>query len=53
MEGDRRVFDRVETSLERLKDEWLKTVFFWQEGFFCFSLLEAIDLVDSLLLGCS
>ena len=48
-----RVFDGMESSLERFKDQWLKTIFFWEEEVFCFSLLEVINFVDSLFLGCN
>lgn len=36
MERYRRVFDRMETPLERLKDKWLKTLYFWEEEVFLF-----------------
>jgi len=53
MEINRGVFDGVETSLEWLKDKWLKTLFFGEEEVFCSSLLKTIDFVDSLYLGCN
>ena len=43
-----RVFDGVETSLEQLKDKWLKTLFLLGAGGFLSSLLEVIDFVDGL-----
>ena len=51
MERNRRVFDGVEISLERLKDKWLKTLFFWKEEAFCSSSIDVVDTVDILFLG--
>ena len=51
MERNKTVFIGLETSLERLKDKWLRTLFFSGEESFCF-LLEIIDLEDSLFLCC-
>jgi len=44
-------FDRVETSLEQLKDHWFKTLFFWKDEVFCSSSFYIIDFVDSLFFG--
>ena len=49
-ERDRRVFDEVQTSLERLKDKWLMILFFWKEEVCCSSSIDIIDFVDSLFL---
>lgn len=39
-------------SLERLKDNFIKTLCFWNKGNFCVSALNVGDLVDNLNIGC-
>jgi len=34
MERSRRVFDGIDTSIKRLKDKLLETLFFWMEEIF-------------------
>jgi len=46
------VFEGDKMSLERLKDNFIKTLHFWDKGNFCVSALDVADLVDSLHIGC-
>ena len=48
-----RLFDGVEVLIERLKNKWLKTLFFWKEEAFCSSSIDVVDSVDRLFLGCN
>jgi len=47
-----RGFDGTETSIARLKDKWLNTLFFWKEEGFYSYLFDIIDFVDIFFLGC-
>ena len=51
-ERNRRVFDNVETPLQRLKENFIKILFFWMNGKFSSSFFDLADCVDSLFLGC-
>jgi len=52
MERNRRVFNGVEMLLELLRNNWFKTLFFWEENIFYSSSIDLIDFVVSILLGC-
>jgi len=51
-EQNTRAFEGVEISIQRLKDDFSKTPYFWESGKFSSSSLETVELLESLYIGC-
>jgi len=51
MERNGKVFEAVKTSLGRLKDEFLKTLLFWNEEVVGSSWFDIVGFVDCLFSG--
>ena len=51
-ERNRRAFEGVEIPIQRLKDNFIKILYFWESGKFSSSSLEMVGLLDSLYIGC-
>jgi len=51
-ERNRKVFDKVETPLQRLEENFIKILHFWKNGNFSSSFIDLTACVDSLYLGC-
>jgi len=49
---NRRAFEGVEIPIQRLKHNFIKTLYFWESGMFSPSTLELVGLLDSLYIGC-
>jgi len=52
-ECNRRVFEGIETPIQRFIDLFFKSLFFWEKGKFCSSTFELVDLLDNLYMGCT
>ena len=50
-ERNQGVFDGVETLFGHLKDNFVKTIYFWDNGKICSSSYDVVVCVDSLHLG--
>ena len=48
----KRVFEGVEMPLQCFKDYFIKTLYFWDKGIFCYSSLGLLDFVDTVHMGC-
>ena len=46
------VFEGVEMLLQRFEDIFIKSLYFWGEGNFCYSSLDLLDFVDSVYMRC-
>jgi len=51
-ERKRRVFVSTKTLLQSLKENFIKTLYFWKNGKLSSSFIDLADCVDSLYLGC-
>jgi len=51
-EKNRRVFEGVEMPLHCFKDYFIKSLYFWDKGVFCYSSLDLLDFVGSVHMGC-
>ena len=51
-ERNRRVFEGVEMPFQCFKDYFIKSLYFWDKGIFCYSSLDLLDFVDSVHMGC-
>ena len=50
-ERNQGVFDGVETLFGHLKDNFVKTIYFWDNGKICSSFFDVAESVDSLYLS--
>ena len=46
------VFEGVEMPLQCFKDYFIKALYFWDKGIFCYSSLDLLDFVDTVYMGC-
>jgi len=51
-ERNRRVFEGVEMPLQCFKYYFIKSLYFWDKGIFCYSSLDLLDFVDTVHMGC-
>ena len=51
-ERNKRAFEGAEISIQRFKDNFIKTLYFWESGKFSSSSLETVELLESLYIGC-
>ena len=51
-ERNRRVFESIETPLQSLKENFIKTLYFWKNGKLSSSSIDLADCVDRSYLGC-
>ena len=51
-ERNRRIFEGVEMLLQCFKDYFIKSLYLWDKGIFCYSSLDLLDFGDSVPMGC-
>jgi len=51
-ERNRKVFEGVEIPLQCFKDNFIKSLYFWDKWIFCYSSFDLLDFVDSVHMGC-